>query len=104
MYSMVNVPHTRQPKMILLTLCLCLSSLVVCEVIDPILASADNWFVSYQGGVLQQSHLDEHEDDFVLRAHAVTNTGTVTTLKHRITHFPGLSLPLSPLLPPPKIA
>jgi hypothetical protein len=90
--------------MILLTLCLCLGSLVLCEVIDPIITSADNWYVAYQVGVLQQSHLDEHEDDFVLRAYAVTNAATVTTLDQRTTHLPGFSLPLSPLLTPPKTA
>ena len=104
MYSMGNFLTAQRPKMIFLTVCLCLGSLVMCEVIDPLIASDASWYISYQGGLIQQSHLDEHDDDFVLMEEAIGYTRAVSTDENRSARVPGVSLSLSPLLPPPKTA
>ncbi len=88
--------------MILYTVCLCLGSLFLCEVIDPLIASDDRWYMSYAGGVLQQSHLDEHDDDFVLVDEAVGGIGAVSILENRSNQIPVVHHSVSPLLPPPK--
>jgi hypothetical protein len=99
-----NILDARQPKMILLTICLCLGSLVLCEVIDPITTWDDSRHMSEQGGVPHQSHVDEHEDDFVLTEQAAAHTRAASTLENRSAHLLGVSLSPSPLLPPPKAA
>jgi hypothetical protein len=104
MYSKGNFLNAQRPKMILLTVCLCLGSLVMCEVIDPLIVGDDSWNMSYQEGALQQSHLDEHDDDFVLMEDAIGRTKAISDNKNRSARIPGVSLSLSPLLPPPKAA
>jgi len=104
MCSKVNILNSPRSKMILLTVCLCMGSLVLCEVIDPLLARDEHWDMSYQGGVFQQSHLDEHDDDFVLMEDAVGSTKAISDNENRSARIPGVSLSLSPLLPPPKAA
>ena len=104
MYSKGNFLYMQRPKMILLTVCLCLASLVMCEVIDTLIVGDNNWNMSYQGGTLQQSHLDEHDDDFVLMEDAVGSTKAFSDNENRAARIPGVSLSLSPSLPPPKAA
>jgi hypothetical protein len=104
MCSKGDIFSAQRSKMILITICLCLGSLVMCEVLDPLIARDDSWSMSFQAGVLQQSHLDEHDDDFVLMEEAVGHTRAVSILENRSARIPGVSLSLSPLLPPPKAA
>lgn len=99
---MVKMVGGRLPKTVLLILCLCLGSLVLCELVDPITARDDHRHMSEQGGVPQHSHVDEHEDDFILTAQAAAHTGVVATLEKRSAHLLGVSHSPPPLLPPPK--
>jgi len=104
MCSKVNVHNSQRRIVILLTVCLCLGSLVLCEVVDPLLAQDDRWDMSYQGGVLQQTHLDEHDDDFVLLNNVVGHSLAISDNKNGSSRIPGVSISVSPLLPPPKAA
>jgi hypothetical protein len=90
--------------MILYTVCLCLGSLFLCEVFDPLIASDERWYMAYTDGGIQQSHLDEHDDDFVLVEEAVSGTGAVSISENRSNQIPVVSHSVSPQLPPPKAA
>ncbi len=88
--------------MILIILGLCLGSLVICELIDPLIASDKSWYVSLSDGLLQETHLDEHDDDFVLIDQPIGNFAPVSMDQDRSSNLRGSSCSLSPLLPPPK--
>jgi len=88
----------------LLTLCLYLSicSLVICEVIDPLITGNNNFDLTLQGGFLQPSHLDEHDDDFVLMEQPTRHFVATLIIENTNSQIQGASYSLSPLLPPPK--
>ena len=102
MFSKGNFFNEQRPKMILLTICLCLVSLVMCEVIDPLIANYDNWYISFPGGLLQQTHLDEHDDDFILITRTASHIIASSILEDKSSHILGSSHSPPPLLPPPK--
>jgi hypothetical protein len=99
---MDNLPELWRNKLIFMILALCLSSLVICEVIDPLLGCGNNWDVSFTNGFVQQTHLDEHDDDYVLTKHSIGNFVPITIEQDRSSKLWGNSCFLSPLLPPPK--
>jgi len=99
---MANLPNRRRFRMLLAIFGLCLGSLVICEVIDPLIASEYNWFQSIPDGFLQDTHLDEHDDDFVLIDQVIGNFAPVNTDQERSSKIRGSSFCLSPALPPPK--
>lgn len=101
---MDNLLDSRRSRMILLTLCLCLCSLIICELIDPLIARNNNWDLTVQGGFLQQSHLEEHDDDFVLMEQYTRHSVAAIILENTSSQILVASYSLSPLLPPPKAA
>jgi len=101
---MGRVPDIHRTKMILGILLLCIGSLVVCEVIDPLLANEGIWDISFTTDLFQHTHLDEHDDDFVLISQFGGNITAITVDKDKLSNILGPSCSLSPLLPPPKAA
>jgi hypothetical protein len=91
-------------QLLLVTFLLCIGSLVVCEVIDPLLANEAVWDVSLTEEYFHHTHLDEHDDDFVLIDQTRGNTTAVTLDADKSSRLLGASCSLSPLLPPPKAA
>lgn len=99
---MDNLPFTRASLIALVALILCITSLLICEVIDPLVTFADNDFCSLSEEYLQPSHLDEHDDDFVLAGRMIEDD---TSTAMGIVLFPQILVTNSspaPLLPPPK--
>lgn len=99
---MGRLPDKQRTKLILVTLLLCVGSLVVCEVIDPFLANEAIWDISFTEEYSQHTHLDEHDDDFVLIDQSKGNITAVTVEEDKSSRLLGASCSLSPLLPPPK--
>ncbi len=89
---------------IFLTLSLCLISMVICEVIDPLIARDGLLTVDLQGGSLLLSHLDEHDDDFVLIDPPCSDSMKGHLLSVRSSRILAYSYKLSPIIPPPKAA
>ncbi len=99
---MDNLLDSHRARMIFITLLLCSGSLVVCEVIDPLIASDSLIYADIQGGSIQQSHLDEHDDEFVLIEQPDKN-GMIGRLSEiGSAQFLEASFNLAPQLPPPK--
>jgi hypothetical protein len=101
---MGRLPDMQRTKLILVTLLLCIGSLVVCEVIDPLLANEGIWDISFTEEYFQHTHLDEHDDDFVLISQIGGNITAITVNKDKSSDLLGASYSLAPLLPPPKAA
>jgi len=101
---MGRLPDMQRTKLILVTLLLCIGSLVVCEVIDPLLANEGIWDISFTTDLFQHTHLDEHDDDFVLISQFGGNITAITVDKDKLSYILGASCTLSPILPPPKAA
>ncbi len=101
---MGRLPDIQRTQLILVTLLLCIGSLVVCEVIDPFLANEAIWDASLTEEYFQHTHLDEHDDDFVLVDQIGGNITAVTVNDDKSSRILGASCSLSPLLPPPKAA
>ncbi len=99
---MDDLSQERCRRLILIILCLCISSLVICEVIDPLFASEKNWYIYITDGFLQETHIDEHDDDFVLIELNNENIALDTMDRNRSSNISVASCSLSPLLPPPK--
>ena len=77
---------------------------MVCEIIDPLLANEVIWDTSFIEEYFQHTHLDEHDDDFVLIDQDGGNITSITVDADKSTHLLGASCSLPPLLPPPKAA
>jgi len=101
---MGRLPDIQRTNLILVTVLLCIGSLVVCEVIDPLLANEGIWDISLTEEYFQHTHLDEHDDDFVLIDQSRGNITAVTVEDEKSSRLLGASCSLSPLLPPPKAA
>jgi hypothetical protein len=101
---MGRLPDIQRTKLILVTLILCIGSLVVCEVIDPLLGNEGIWNISFTEEYFQHTHLDEHDDDFVLIDQSRGNITAFTVNEDESSCLLGASCSLSPLLPPPKAA
>jgi len=101
---MGRLPDIQRTKLILVALLLCIGSLVVCEVIDPLLANEGIWDIAFTEEYFQHTHLDEHDDDFVLISQIRGNITAITVEKDKSSDLLGVSCSLSPLLPPPKAA
>ncbi len=99
---MGKLPENQRTVMILITLFLCLGSVVVCEVIDPLLTIEESLYISFADSFLQHTHLDEHDDDFVLSDGTAGSFIPVIIDQDRSSRVLGFSCPLIPLLPPPK--
>jgi len=99
---MANLPEIQRRRMILLFFSLCLGSLVICEVIDPLMGSVNNWEISFTEGLIQLTHLDEHDDDYVLTEQVVGNIVPGIIDQDGSSLLRGASCFLSPLSPPPK--
>jgi hypothetical protein len=87
-------------NLIILSLCLC--SIALCVLADPVILWENDHHNSGPGGFPGHSHFDEHEDDFVLAKTASGNTQAVEVLARISTHLPNLSHFPSPITPPPK--
>ena len=101
---MGRLPDIQRTKLILATVLLCIGSLVVCEVIDPLLANEGIWDISLTEEYFQHTHLDEHDDDFVLMDQTGGSITSITVDKDKSSSLLGTSCSLAPLLPPPKAA
>lgn len=101
---MGRLPDIQRTNLILVTVLLCIGSLVVCEVIDPLLANEGIWDISLTEEYFQHTHLDEHDDDFVLIDQSRGNITAVTVEEDKSSRLLGASCSLSPILPPPKAA
>jgi hypothetical protein len=99
---MGKLPVTQQTRMILVTFCLCLGSILACEVIDPLISFEENLFLTFSDGFSYLTHLDEHDDDFVLIAQTSNRNRAAIIDQDKSSHIPGSACSLSPLLPPPK--
>jgi hypothetical protein len=91
--------HLLKGNFIILSLCLC--SIALCLLADPVIQSENNHCYGSEG-FPAHSHVDEHEDDFVLAKTASENTYAVEILAKISTHFPNASHLPSPITPPPK--
>jgi hypothetical protein len=91
--------HLFKSNIIILSLCLC--SIALCVLADPLIQPENNHH-SGSGGFPIHSHVDEHEDDFVLTNTASANTQAVEVLAKISTHLPNSSHFPSPITPPPK--
>lgn len=94
--------ESRLPKYYVLVISLCLCSLALCVLADPVVIWDDHHHRSELGGIPDSSHFDEHEDDFVLNGSAAASAQAAATLAKISTHLPEASHSPSPLLPPPK--
>lgn len=104
MCSMVKTLEGRLPKFTFVILCLCLGSLFLCEMVDPMGAWVDYRHMNEQGKISDHSNPYDHDDDFVLTEEAAARIRTVSALEKRAAHLSGASQSPSPLLPPPKAA
>jgi hypothetical protein len=87
----------------IIILCLCLCSIALCVLADPVIFWENDHHSGGSGGFPVHSHVDEHEDDFVLMKMASANTQAVEVLAKISTHLPNSSHFPSPITPPPKI-
>jgi hypothetical protein len=85
----------------LIILGLCLGSIALCVLADP-MVFAESQDSSIPGGTPGHSLFDEHEEDFVLMKAASTNTQAIEILAKMATHLPDSSHPPTPITPPPK--
>jgi hypothetical protein len=91
--------HLLKGNFIILSLCLC--SIVLCVLADPGILFENNHHGG-SGRFPAHSHVDEHEDDFVLAKTAFGNIHAVEILAKIATHLPNSSHFPSPITPPPK--
>jgi len=70
---------------------------------DPVILLENDHLSGGSGGFPVHSHVDEHEDDFVLMKTAFANTQAVEILAKISTRLPNSSHFPSPITPPPKI-
>ncbi len=88
--------------MILITLFLCMGSVLVCEVIDPLLTFEESLYITFADSFLQHTHMEEHDDDFVLSDGIAGSFIPVLIDQGRSSRVLGFSCSLTPILPPPK--
>lgn len=101
---MGRIHDIKRTRLILVIFLLCIGSLVVCEVIDPLLANEAIGEMSLTEEYFHYTHLDEHDDDFVLIDQSGGNISAVTVDDDKSSRILGASCSLSPILPPPKAA
>jgi hypothetical protein len=80
---------------------LCLGCIALCVLGDPVIF-AENHGYRVPGDFRDHSHIDEHEEDFVLTISASNNSQSEKTLAKIATHLPDSSQFPSPQTPPPK--